>query len=70
MAEIFLTPVELAKRWKMSVNTLNNWRVQKTGPVFLKVGNGLRGKVLYRLDDIELYERDRRPELTSEPRPR
>lgn len=49
----------------MSVNTLNNWRVQKIGPVFFKMGSGSKGKVLYRLDDVESYEIQRRPQVSE-----
>lgn len=61
MANVFLTPVELAQRWKMSIHTLTNWRVQKVGPVYVKMGSGPKGKVLYRLIDIEAYEAERAP---------
>lgn len=59
MADVFLTPTELAKRWKMSTHTLTNWRVQKVGPAYVKMGSGPRGKVLYRLAEIEAYEAER-----------
>lgn len=61
MADVFLTPGELAQRWRMSTHTLQNWRVQNFGPPFTKMGEGRSGKVLYRLDDIEAYEAKRRP---------
>ena len=60
MGDVFLTPVELAERWKMSTHTLQNWRVQNAGPTFTKMGEGRSGKVLYRLEDIEAYEAKRR----------
>ena len=65
MADIFLTPIELAKRWKMSTNTLTNWRAQKVGPPITKIGLGSKGKVLYRLADVESYESDRRPRVSE-----
>ena len=52
MKPIHLTPKELAHRWNRSVDTLERWRSDGMGPVFLK----LNGKVLYRTEDVESYE--------------
>lgn len=46
------TQQQLAKRWSVSGATLERWRCEGIGPVFLK----LRGRVLYRQCDIEQYE--------------
>lgn len=43
---------QLADRWGISEATLERWRSDGIGPVFLK----LQGRVLYRLEDIEAYE--------------
>ena len=48
----FLNPSELAERWHLSVKTLERWRSEGSGPVYLK----LHGKVLYRLSDVEDHE--------------
>lgn len=37
-----LTPAELAKRLRVSVKTLANWRVTGRGPAFIKVGGFVR----------------------------
>jgi hypothetical protein len=47
-----LNQVELARRWSMSPRTLERWRWQRTGPAYLR----LRGRVVYRLQDIEAFE--------------
>jgi predicted site-specific integrase-resolvase len=47
-----LTQTELAKRWHMSHRTLERWRVQGGGPMYLKIN----GRVRYRQNDIEAYE--------------
>ncbi len=47
-----LTETDLARRWRMSVRTLQAWRWRKVGPPYLKA----MGKVLYRLSDIETFE--------------
>lgn len=43
---------QLANRWDVSEGTLERWRSEGIGPVFLK----LKGQVRYRLVDIEAYE--------------
>jgi hypothetical protein len=52
MQVIHLGQKELAERWRMSEATLERWRSDRIGPVFLKI----RGRVLYRLMDIEEFE--------------
>lgn len=47
-----LNQVELSRRWKLSPRTLERWRWQGVGPCYLK----LRGRVAYRLEDIEAFE--------------
>jgi hypothetical protein len=48
-----INQVQLARRWSLSPRTLERWRWQDQGPAYLKVG----GRVLYRLEDIEAFER-------------
>ena len=52
MQIIHLSQKELAERWRMSEATLERWRSDRIGPVFLKI----LGRVLYRLIDIEAFE--------------
>jgi len=52
METMHFTQLQLAKRWSLSEATLERWRSEGIGPVFLK----LRGRVLYRQCDIEKYE--------------
>ncbi|NBQ96382.1 MAG: DNA-binding protein [Betaproteobacteria bacterium] len=47
-----LSQNELAKRWQVSESTLERWRSQRTGPVFLRLG----GQVRYRVTDVEAFE--------------
>ena len=54
-----LNQVHLARRWSLSPRTLERWRVQDTGPAYLKIG----GRVLYRLEDIEAFEAARKQEM-------
>lgn len=48
----FLTPEELAERWKTTTGTLANLRSKGRGPEYIKA----LGKVLYKKDDIKKYE--------------
>ncbi len=45
---------QLAQRWHISESSLERWRSEGIGPVYLK----LQGRVVYRLEDIEAYERE------------
>ena len=51
MQVIHLSQKELAERWRMSEATLERWRSNLIGPVFLKI----LGRVLYRLIDIDAF---------------
>ncbi len=53
---------QLANRWGVSEATLERWRSEGIGPVFLK----LQGRVMYRLEDVEAYENDCLRKSTSE----
>lgn len=48
-----LLQVELARRWKVSPRTLERFRYEKKGPPYIKIG----GRVVYRISDIEAFER-------------
>jgi hypothetical protein len=50
-----LNQVDLARRWNLSPRTLENLRWRKQGPPFVKLSR----RVVYRLEDIEAYERER-----------
>ena len=52
---------QLAERWDLSEATLERWRSEGIGPVFLK----LRGQVRYRIEDIEAFEVDSLRRSTS-----
>ena len=52
----------LADRWDVSEATLERWRTEGIGPVFLK----LHGRVLYRVEDVEAFEVDSLRKSTSE----
>lgn len=47
-----MTQTELAERRRISEATLERWRTESGGPLFLKLGNQVR----YRLQDVEAFE--------------
>lgn len=53
---------QLADRWGVSEATLERWRSEGIGPVFLKI----QGRVLYRVEDVESYESECLRKSTSE----
>jgi len=52
----------LADRWDVSEATLERWRTEGIGPVYLK----LQGRVLYRVEDVEAFEVESLRRSTSE----
>jgi predicted site-specific integrase-resolvase len=60
-----LTQRELAERWQVSEACLERWRTEGRGPVYMK----LIGRVVYRLEDIEAFERASLRASTSQPAP-
>jgi predicted site-specific integrase-resolvase len=57
-----LTQAALADRWNISPRTLERWRWVGEGPQFIKIG----GRVVYRLEDVEAYERNQLRASTAE----
>lgn len=43
---------QLAERWSVSTASLDRWRSEGIGPMFLK----LHGRIVYRLEDVEAFE--------------
>lgn len=63
MEKPFLSPHEVAKRWKIKKATLDQWRWFGHGPHFFTLGTRIR----YRLEDIERFENLRfQQTITSE----
>tara|TARA_R100000654_G_scaffold16732_1_gene35058 strand:- start:89 stop:274 length:186 start_codon:yes stop_codon:yes gene_type:complete len=57
--KIFLTPKELAERWKISLATLANYRSSGKRPPYRK----MNGSVRYDLDDIVQVEEEAKVRL-------
>ena len=58
----FINQIELSRRWRISPRTLERWRWLGEGPPFLKMG----ARVIYRLSDIETYEKNTFRRSTSD----
>lgn len=56
-----LNQIDLADRWNISHRTLERWRWTGEGPRFVKLG----GRVVYRLADVEAFEREQVRSSTS-----
>lgn len=48
---------ELAIRWKISEQCLRQWRCDSKGPPYVKMGDDRCSRILYRLSDIEKFEK-------------
>ena len=59
----FLTQKQLSEHWQISTHTLERWRSEGIGPIFLK----MQGQVRYRLSDILAFEQEALRKSTSEP---
>lgn len=55
-----LNQCELARRWNLSMRTLERWRFTGIGPRFVKLG----GRVVYRLEDVEAFELQQLRQMT------
>lgn len=70
MSAAFLTSKEVADRWRLSDQTLANWRSAGKGPPFTRVGT----RVLYPIEGIHAFEKldstwlstDNSPETSAE----
>ena len=57
-----LNQADLADRWDVAEATLERWRSDGTGPIYMK----LQGRVLYRLEDVEAFEAESLRQSTSD----
>ena len=53
----YLTTEELADRLRRTPGTIANWRHAGKGPRFLRPRGNSKGRILYRLEDVEHWER-------------
>jgi predicted site-specific integrase-resolvase len=50
--QVLMTQRELCNRWQISEATLERWRSEGIGPIYVKLG----GQVRYRREDVMEYE--------------
>jgi predicted site-specific integrase-resolvase len=50
---VYLTSKEVADRWRLSDQTLANWRHAGKGPPYIRVGN----RVLYPMEAVNAFEK-------------
>lgn len=55
-SEVYVTPAELAKRWRCTGGHLANLRRSRKGPSYVKLADGRGGAVRYRFSDILRFE--------------
>ncbi len=53
-----LHPSQVAQRYEISDGTLANWRREGKGPRWIKLGDGKRPRVMYRMSDLIEWEND------------
>lgn len=60
MSDVMLSTHDLARRYGVTPYTVRRWRADNEGPPYVKLGDGPRAHVVYRLDDILEWERAHR----------
>jgi hypothetical protein len=55
MTQDLLTPQQVADLLQIKTDTLEAWRGKRTGPPWIKLGEGKRSPVRYRRADVESY---------------
>ncbi|MFE9922279.1 helix-turn-helix transcriptional regulator [Streptomyces sp. NPDC005774] len=55
MAEVKLSPRQLAEELGVSTRTLANWRWSGVGPRYTKLGDGRTARVRYRRADVDAW---------------
>lgn len=56
------TETELARRWNISIKTLQRWRSEERGPPYIKLSKAVR----YPVDEIVTYEQLNRQGMSNE----
>ena len=54
---MILTSKELADRWKMTDKIFRQWIMENQGPRSFTLGEGDKASVRYRLEDVEVWEK-------------
>ncbi|MBS0234253.1 MAG: helix-turn-helix domain-containing protein [Proteobacteria bacterium] len=52
---VYLSSKEAARYMRLSPSTLSDWRVQKIGPRYYKMGPARKAPVLYHREDLDIW---------------
>ena len=52
-----LTTAQLAARLGLTVGAIEDWRMAGKGPAYLKLGRAKKSRVIYRMEDVVVWER-------------
>lgn len=55
-----LTPSEVSSILRVGEDTLENWRAKRTGPKWVKLGDGKRSPIRYPRADLNAYLNERK----------
>lgn len=55
MNDTLLTPPQVAEILQVTTSTLETWRSKRSGPAWIKLGEGKRSAIRYRQSEIEKY---------------
>lgn len=50
-----ITPAELARTLRLTVRTLENWRLRNWGPPYIRLGTGAHNKVVYAWHAVDAW---------------
>ena len=56
---VLLTTEELAAMLRVSARTIEDWRLDRKGPHFIKMGIGKTARILYPLKEVEIWMQQR-----------
>ena len=59
MTDKLLNPKETAEYLGLSVSWLTKWRSRGSGPAYVKIGSGARGRIRYRESDLRTFIEER-----------
>lgn len=66
MSNVLLTTGQAAKALGLSTKTLERYRLEGSGPTFVKLGSGKRAPVRYRQADLDAWVNRQRFTSTAE----
>jgi hypothetical protein len=62
----FLSSSQLARRLGLKDQTLRKWRWEGRGPIYCRLGDNIKARVIYRSEDVESWLKQREFHNTAE----